>query len=143
MLSNNRFHSGRKNHTCLCKNTNNGKDIMADHNIMAYTEDGVWLQGNVDGYPFWVKVCDEATGFGIDGGRVIKLHIRRKNSSNEIASYERGWDKYPKGAPKGLAQAVIRFCEELPEQYIWRRTFKEERRFLVTEDAVLDYEALK
>ena len=113
---------------------------MKDHIITVHTVDEIWLIGSVDEYPFWAKVCDEASGFGIDGGRVIKLHIGSKKKSGEIASYERGWDKYPKGAHKGLAQAVIRFCEALPEQNTWRNTFQPERRFLVAEDGVLEYE---
>ena len=94
---------------------------MADHKITVHSEDGIWLLGAVDDYPFEAKVCDEASGFGIDCGRVIKLHIRGKQASGEIAAYERGWDRFPKGAHKGLARAVIRFCESLPEQeiFIW------------------------
>lgn len=113
---------------------------MADHKITVHTEDGIWLLGAVDDYPFEAKVCDEASGFGIDCGRVIKLHIRGKQASGEIAAYERGWDRFPKGAHKGLARAVIRFCESLPEQEIWRGTFLTERHFLVTDDDVLEYE---
>ena len=113
---------------------------MTDHIITVHTMDEIWLIGSVDEYPFWTKVCDEPSGFGIDGGRVIKLHIGRKRKSGEIAAYERGWDKYPRGAHKGLAQAVIRFCESLPDQSTWRSTFKPERKFLVTEDSVLEYE---
>ena len=113
---------------------------MADHKITAYSEDGVWLFGLVDDYPFFAKVCDEASGFGIDCGRVIKLYIASKQDAKEIASYERGWDRFPKGAHKGLTRAVIRFCESLPEQEIWRGTFLTERYFLVTDDDVLEYE---
>ena len=113
---------------------------MKDHVITVHTLDDIWLIGNVDDYPFWAKVCDEASGFGIDGGRVIKLHIGSKSGSGEIVAYERGWDKYPKKAHKGLTQAVIRFCEALPDQDTWRKTFKPERRFPVTEDEVLEYE---
>lgn len=112
---------------------------MVDHTITAYTPDGIWLLGKVDGYDFQAKVCDEASGFGIDCGRVIKLHAS-KSRGQEIFAYERGWDKFPRGAHKGLAQALIRFCESLPVQDIWRLTFKTERRFLVTEDDVLEYE---
>ena len=68
---------------------------MADHKITAYSEDGVWLFGLVDDYPFFAKVCDEASGFGIDCGRVIKLYIASKQDAKEIASYERGWDRFP------------------------------------------------
>lgn len=113
---------------------------MKDHAVSAHTPDGIWLIGMVDEYPFEAKVCDEASGFGIDCGRVIKLHIGAKDSTNDVASYERGWDKYPKGAHKGLAQAVVRFCESLPKQAVWRQTFQKGHRFLVTEDNVLEYE---
>ena len=68
---------------------------MNDHNISARTPDGIWLTGMVEEYPFEAKVCDEASGFGIDCGRVIKLHIGKKNSNDDVAAYERGWDKYP------------------------------------------------
>lgn len=113
---------------------------MVDHIISVHTEDGIWLLGTVDDYSFWAKVCDEASGFGIDCGRVVKLHICSKNNSGEIAAFERGWDKYPTSRHKGLTQAVIRFCESLPEQDVWRHSFRHERRFLVTEDDVLEYE---
>ena len=117
---------------------------MVDHKIAACTKDGIWLLGTVDDYIFEAKVCDEASGFGIDCGRVIKRHARKyceDKKGKEIFAYERGWDKYPRGKHKGVAQALIRFCESLPEQDIWRHTFyKKVRRFLVTEDDVLEYD---
>ena len=117
---------------------------MVDHKIAACTKDGIWLLGTVDDYIFEAKVCDEASGFGIDCGRVIKLHARKyceDKKGKEIFAYERGWDKYPRGKHKGVAQALIRFCESLPEQDIWRHTiYKNVRRFLVTEDDVLEYD---
>ena len=60
---------------------------MADHKITVHSEDGIWLLGAVDDYPFEAKVCDETSGFGIDCGRVIKLYIASKQDANEIASY--------------------------------------------------------
>ena len=117
---------------------------MVDHKIAVCTKDGIWLLGTVDDYIFEAKVCDDASGFGIDCGRVIKLHARKyceDKKGKEIFAYERGWDKYPRGKHKGVAQALIRFCESLPEQDIWRHTFyKKVRRFLVTEDDVLEYD---
>ena len=44
---------------------------MTDHTIAVRSTDGIWLHGRVDDYPFWAKVCDEASGFGIDCGRVF------------------------------------------------------------------------
>ena len=113
---------------------------MVDHRISAYTMDGIWLLGKIDEYDFQAKVCDEASGFGIDYGRVIKLHAFGKSRGQELFAYERGWDKYPKGRYKGLAQALILFCDSLPRQEIWRNSFRKERRFLVTRDDVLEYE---
>ena len=115
-----------------------------DHKIAACTKDGIWLLGTVDDNIIEAKDCDEASGFGIDCGRVIKLHARKyceDKKGKEIFAYERGWDKYPRGKHKGVAQALIRFCESLPEQDIWRHTFyKKVRRFLVTEDDDLEYD---
>ena len=113
---------------------------MKDHIISVSTPDGILLTGMVDEYLFEAKVCDEASGFGIDSGRVIKLHISGKRYSYEIAAYERGWDKYPCRAHTGLTRAVVRFCESLPQQEVWRHTFADTRRFLVTDDDVLEYE---
>ena len=112
---------------------------MIDHTVTAYTKDGIWLFGTVDEYPYQAKVCDEPSGFGIDYGRVIKLHAF-KGRGQEIFAFERGWDKYPRGAYKGLCQALVRFCESLPVQDIWRNTFQTERRFLITDDFVLEYD---
>lgn len=113
---------------------------MSDHKIAACSLDGIWLKGTVDDYIFQAKVCDAASGFGIDGGRVIKLYAQNADGK-EIFSYERGWDKRPRGKYKGLAQALVRFCDSLPEQAIWRKTFyKKVRRFLITDDFVLEYD---
>ena len=83
---------------------------MEDHKIAVCSMDGLWLKGTVDDYGFCAKVCDEASGFGIDCGRVIKLYAQ-KDDGKEIFSYERGWDKRPRGAHKGVAQALVHFCE--------------------------------
>ncbi len=117
---------------------------MADHKIAVTSLEGIWMRGLIDDYIFYAKVCDEASGFGIDCGRVIKLHVRTSDSDKrgkEIFAYERGWDKFPRGKYKGIAQALIRFLESLPEQAIWRHTFyKRVRRFLITDDDILEYE---
>ena len=117
---------------------------MADHKIAACSLDGIWLKGTVDDYMFQAKVCDEASGFGIDGGRIIKLHVEQDRGDlppKELFAYERGWDKYPRGKYKDVAQALILFCDSLPEQNIWRKTFyKRVRRFLITDGFVLEYD---
>lgn len=111
---------------------------MEDHIISAYTKDGIWLVGTVDEYSFQAKVCDTGSDSGIGHGRVIKLHAY-KSRKQKIFAYERGWSMYPANAHKDLCRAVIGFCESLPAQDIWRKTFREERWFLVTEEGILEF----
>lgn len=117
---------------------------MSDHKIAACSMDGIWLKGTVDDFIFQAKVCDESSGFGINGGRVIKLHVEQSRGEmlpKEIIAFERGWDKRPKGKYKDVFRAMIRFCESLPEQSIWSKTFyRKVHRFLITDDFVLEYD---
>ena len=116
---------------------------MEDHKISVHTDDGIWLIGTIDDCTFEAKVCDVSSGFGIDCGRVIKLFAlkrQRQRQRHELFSYERGWDRYPQGVHKDLCLALVKFCESLPEQGTWRKTFRKEHHFLVTEDGVLEYE---
>lgn len=40
---------------------------------------------------YWVKVCEDTeSGYGIAGGRIIKLMIKTGNEI--ICNYDRGWD---------------------------------------------------
>ena len=118
--------------------------MTKDHTIKVCTMDGVWFKGTVDNLGFEMKVCDKPTDFGIDGGRIIKLRVRKYvegKRDKELFSYERGWGKRPRGKYKDVAKAMIRFSESLPEQGIWQRTFyRKLHRFLVTDDDVLEYE---
>lgn len=114
---------------------------MTEHRITAYTKDGIWLLGTIDDDPFQAKVCDEASGFGINGGRVIKLHVGGISYDNEQIAYERGWDKYPDTAKdQALLDALLLFCASLPEQDVWRQILREPKMFLVVDDEVLEWE---
>ncbi len=44
---------------------------MAEHTITVEARPHNWLTGTVDGLPYAVKVCDDASEYGIDAGRVI------------------------------------------------------------------------
>ena len=54
----------------------------------------MWREGtiiiNKKGYRYWVKHFDEGSQFGIDGGRISKLMIKR--SGEIVCNYDRGWD---------------------------------------------------
>lgn len=105
----------------------------------SFARPDTWLCGKVDDYDFQAKICDP-TGDTLNDGRIINLHISGKGVEQEFLFLERGWGKYPKTTHKGMAEAMIRFLDSLPEQAIWENTFRDERRFLVTEDAVLECE---
>jgi hypothetical protein len=49
----------------------------------------------IDGeeYEYCAKVYDTGSEYGIDGGRVSKLQIKR--GGTEIVAYDRGWDVEP------------------------------------------------
>ena len=54
----------------------------------------MWKEGviliNHRGYHYWVKQYDEGSQYGIDGGRISKLMIKR--GGEIVCNYDRGWD---------------------------------------------------
>jgi hypothetical protein len=46
-------------------------------------------------YKYWVKHFEEPSEeYGIDGGKVSKLTIRKFGESRDIVNYDRGWDAH-------------------------------------------------
>ena len=58
----------------------------------------MWSNGRVFtvktkvGYEYWCKHYDEPSQFGIDGGKISKLTIRRLSDGKELYNYDRGLD---------------------------------------------------
>ena len=48
-------------------------------------------------YKYWVKHYEEGSQFGIDGGKISKLTIRKVGESRDLCNYDRGWDVEPDG----------------------------------------------
>ena len=71
-------------------------EITLNHGMR--TKDG-WTKGVAvaDGttYDFQVKHYDEPSEFGIGGGRVSKLWLRRWGEPQAVLNYDRGWDIEP------------------------------------------------
>lgn len=69
----------------------------------------LWHEGSVkvgnDWYRYWVKQYDGGSEFGIDGGRVSKLMIKR--DCEIVANYDRGWDLTPIDDATEIALAII------------------------------------
>ena len=69
----------------------------------------MWRKGtiiiNKKGYRYWVKHFDEGSQFGIDGGRISKLMIKR--SGEIVCNYDRGWDIKPVDEDTEFALAIL------------------------------------
>lgn len=56
----------------------------------------MWTNGTINGYTYCVKHFEEGSEYGIGGGRVSKLDIRKDGKI--LVNYDRGWDVRPKDA---------------------------------------------
>ena len=69
----------------------------------------MWKEGSVrvnhSIFHYWVKVYETGSEFGIDGGKVSKLMLKR---NGEIAAnYDRGWDIRPVDEDTEYAVQII------------------------------------
>lgn len=68
-----------------------------------------WKEGSlkVNGeiFHFWMKQFDKGTEWGIDGGRISKLTLKR--DGKEVCNYDRGWDIEPEDENTQLALEIL------------------------------------
>lgn len=60
-------------------------------------------------YQYWIKVYDEPSEYGIDGGRVSKVIITRKDET--VCNYDRGWGIKPLDEDTEKVLQIILFSE--------------------------------
>jgi len=69
----------------------------------------LWKEGTLrvygSSFRYWAKVYDEGSEWGIEGGRVSKLEIKRDGET--VCNYDRGWDIEPVDADTQLAMEII------------------------------------
>lgn len=58
-------------------------------------------------YKYWVKHFEEGSEFGIDGGRISKLTIRKVGESRDLCNYDRGWDVEPADEVKAVYAIIL------------------------------------
>lgn len=58
-------------------------------------------------YKYWVKHYEEGSQYGIDGGKVSKLTIRKLDESRDLVNYDRGWDVEPNTDEVNAVYAII------------------------------------
>ena len=79
-----------------------------------------WLVGTIDSLEFEAKVCDVASEYGADNGRVIKLVIYNANPDRELVVYDRGWELYPDPVYENMLDDLLNYCAGLPKAEDWR-----------------------
>ena len=57
-------------------------------------------------YHYWVKSFAEGSKYGIDGGRISKLMMKRKGEI--VCNYDRGWDVEPVDEETEIALEIMR-----------------------------------
>jgi len=69
----------------------------------------MWREGFIiieqKGYRYWVKHFEEGSEWGIDGGRISKLMIKRDGEI--VCNYDRGWDVQPVDRNTEFALAIL------------------------------------
>ena len=69
----------------------------------------MWKEGVVgvhgEGFHYWVKFYEEPSQFGIDGGKISKLMLKRKGQI--VCNYDRGWDIKPVDENTEIALQIL------------------------------------
>ena len=77
--------------------------------VPANEEKRLWHEGSlrVHGsiFHYWFKQYDEGSEFGIDGGRISKLMLKRNGEI--VCNYDRGWDVQPVDEDTQFAYEIL------------------------------------
>ena len=81
---------------------------------MTVRKDGRWFVGTLADCTFNALVFQTGSQYGINGGRVSKLMVRRNGTY--IINYDRGWDIRPRSEEDGLIlDTLVEYFENLPD----------------------------
>ena len=72
-----------------------------------------WLRVEADDFTALFLRFEFGSQWGINGGRISKLEIRRKSTKEVMANYDRGWDI----EPAVECSALKEFYDEVLKQY--------------------------
>ena len=69
----------------------------------------MWKEGSIrvngEVFHYWMKQYEVGSEWGIDGGRISKLMLKRDGKI--VCNYERGWDMKPKDEDTQIALAIL------------------------------------
>ena len=73
----------------------------------------MWKEGSLKVHDsifhYWMKVYEEGSQFGIDGGKISKLTLKRGGAI--VANYDRGWGIKPADTDTQLAVDILLYSE--------------------------------
>ena len=107
-----------------CNAENRADRQMMLLQTMTVQMDGRWIKGTIGEYEFYALVFQTGSQYGINGGRVSKLSVRRKievfsGVSRYIINYDRGWDIEPETEEyKLILDTLVEYFENLPLEEI-------------------------
>jgi hypothetical protein len=59
-------------------------------------------------FKYWVKHYEAPSEvYGIDGGKISKLTIRRHGESHDLVNYDRGWDVEPADEARAVYAIIL------------------------------------
>ena len=69
----------------------------------------MWKEGTIgiygEPYHYWVKVYEIGSEYGIEGGKISKLMIKRNGQI--VCNYDRGWDIHPTCKEAEMALCIL------------------------------------
>ena len=80
--------------------------------IFKRTNNQLFKRGTIGSYTFCAKVYDIGSQYGIDGGRVSKLEMRK--AGQLVLNYDRGWDIGLEAEDKKAYGKLMRALEGMP-----------------------------
>ena len=70
----------------------------------------MWTKGKIDGFDYYVKHYDKPSEFGIDGGCISKLEIRKNDHT--LCGYDRGWDIEVKEEARAVYEQLLQMFND-------------------------------
>ena len=84
---------------------------------MTVRKDGRWFVGTLADCTFNALVFQTGSQYGINGGRVSKLTVRRSDNPATVINYDRGWDIEPHtDEDRLILDTLVEYFENLPDK---------------------------
>jgi hypothetical protein len=83
--------------------------VVYGEDLCRKLEETMWKEGSLkihdSVFHYWMKQYGEGSQFGIEGGRISKLMLKRNGAI--VCNYDRGWDVEPSDPDTQLALELL------------------------------------